>query len=123
VDGPVGVDLEPHEHAPDLLDSEAAFCHPEEIIALPRDRAPRASRLLQIWTAKEAILKAIGIGFSHPPEAIRIHFQGASGLAISDSPLPGIENQRLHELNHPALVRHQAVVSAPQSASQIEILG
>lgn len=121
-DGPVGVDLESLDRARELLECEPTFCHPLEISKLPVDKVPRASHLLRIWTAKEAVLKALGTGLSHPPETVRIHFRQSTATAISDQPLAGIENQRLHELIHPALVCHRAVVSAPRSVSVIEII-
>jgi 4'-phosphopantetheinyl transferase len=117
--GPVGVDLESLDRAPDLLECEATFCHPREISELPSETSMRASQLLRIWTAKEAVLKALGTGLSHAPEHVRIHFRPSRSTAISDSPLAGIDRQRLHELVHPALARHRAVVCTPQSVREI----
>ena len=119
-DGPVGVDLEPHRKASALVGCETTFCHPAEIAGLPIDLAERASQLLSIWKAKEAVLKAIGTGFSHPPENVRIIFEPPGGHAVSEKALPGIENQRLHHLTHPQLVDHQAVLSTPTNVSSIE---
>ena len=84
-------------------------------------RQARASQLLRIWTAKEAVLKALGTGLSHPPESVRICFLPARSTASSELPLAGIDSQRLHELDHPALAGHRAVVSAPRSVKRIEI--
>ena len=64
-DGPLGVDLESLDRAQDLLECETTFCHPREISMLPVERTARASQLLRIWTAKEAVLKALEIS---PPE-------------------------------------------------------
>lgn len=116
VDGPVGVDVEPLARSVDLADCENTFCHPEEISALPTDPTARMLRLLELWTAKEALLKCLGTGFSHPPETILI----LPGSATSDTPLPGIENQILHRLKHPSLADHCAALAAPASASHIE---
>jgi 4'-phosphopantetheinyl transferase len=122
IDGPVGVDLEPLDRASDLLGCETTFCHPEEIAALPSPEKQRASHLLRIWTAKEAVLKALGSGLLHPPEQIRIVFEGKSGRTESDKPIVGIEKQRLHFLEHAKLIGYQVVVSAPESVSRIEII-
>ncbi len=122
IDGPIGVDLEALDRAPDLLECETSFCHPEEMISLPLDKRSRADHLLQIWTAKEAVLKALGTGMSHSPKTLKIFFQGQGGVAVSNPILAGIENQRLHQLHHPALVLHQAIVSAPQSIRLIKIM-
>ena len=117
VDGPVGVDVESSHRAADLPDCETAFCHPAEINALPVDPGARGDRLLDIWTTKEAVLKALGTGFSHPPESVCID----GNSATSDEPLPGIEDQVIHRLDHPELAAHCAALSAPVSATRIEI--
>jgi len=49
-------------------------------------------------------------------------FEGKSGRAESDKPIVGIEKQRLHFLQHAELIGYQAVVSAPESVSRIEII-
>jgi 4'-phosphopantetheinyl transferase len=91
-DGPVGVDLESTGRAAVLLECADVFCHPEEIADLPADPRDRERALLGLWTGKEALLKALGTGFTHPPDQLRI--RGDS--AYSDRPLPGIGALRLH---------------------------
>lgn len=118
--GPVGIDLESLDRATDLLECESTFCHPLEISALPSETRARASQLLRIWTAKEAVLKALGTGLSHPPESVRVCFRASRSTASSDSPLAGIDGQRLYEVAHPALAGHRAFVSAPRSTNHIE---
>ncbi len=122
VDGPVGIDLEPLERAPDLLECTATFCHPLEIIDLPDESHARATALLHIWTAKEAVLKALGTGLSHPPDSVRIIFQQGAGIAISEPPLDGLNRQRLRELEHPGLAGYQAMLSVPQSVTVIRFI-
>lgn len=117
VDGPVGVDVEPRQRAAQLPDCEAAFCHPTEIEALPDELAARGGSLLEIWTAKESLLKALGTGFSHAPESFCIY----PTPATYDLPLPGIEDQVIHRLDHAALAAYCAAVSAPMATSKIEI--
>ncbi|MGL4400839.1 MAG: 4'-phosphopantetheinyl transferase family protein [Luteolibacter sp.] len=119
IDGPVGIDLEPLDRARDLLECESTFCHPAEVRELPVEIPQRACQLLRIWTAKEAVLKAMGTGLSHPPEDTRIIFEKARIRAVSDSPLPGLEIQRLHELDFPELAGHRGFVSAPDSVKSI----
>lgn len=118
-DGPVGIDLESRTRATDLLGCEETFCHPLEIEALP---LKRAATLLQIWTAKEAVLKSLGTGLSLAPDTVRIVFNAAGGHAISDPPVAGMADQRLRFLAHPALANYQAVVSAPGTFSAIQWL-
>lgn len=122
LDGPVGIDLEATGRAPDLLECEATFCHPAEILALPDERENRSCQLLRIWTAKEALLKALGTGLSHPPESVRILFGNPIGTGISERPLAGIEDQRLHEPLHARLGDYQTFVSAPSSVTRIQLI-
>ena len=90
IDGPVGIDLEKLDRAPDLLECESTFCHPEEVRNLPDETSLRSRQLLQIWTAKEAGTKALGAGLSQPPENTRIVFDEPTSYAVSDSSLfPG----------------------------------
>lgn len=121
-EGPVGVDIEPGNRAGSLLECEKSFCHPQEIQDLPLEGTERASALLRIWTHKEAVLKAMGTGLSHPPEKVRILFRESGTIAISDEPLAGIENQRLHALRDPILTFYQAVVSSPSTVSTIKFI-
>lgn len=91
-EGPVGVDLESADRAAVLPECADVFCHPEEIADLPADPQDRERALLGLWTGKEALLKALGAGFTHPPDQLRI--RGDS--AFSDLLLSGIDALRLH---------------------------
>jgi|GEM_PF-2991312 len=78
---PIGVDLE-GEIAPEALplnilrqDERAA------LLALPY--AERGPAFLTLWTLKEAVVKALGCGFSVPPEAVHLPL---SWLAAKVSP-------------------------------------
>lgn len=71
-DGPVGIDAEPLDRAPSLAECRDDFCHPAEIAALPADAAALEQALLEIWVAKEALLKALGTGLGFPPRQLRI---------------------------------------------------
>ncbi len=107
--GAVGIDLEPLTRAPELLECESIFCHPREIADLPADPAARATALLRIWTAKEAVLKAWGIGLSHPPETLRLRF-GPEGLSLADSG----GAWRISEIPHPALAGYRCALAAEE---------
>lgn len=121
VDGPVGIDLENKCRGAKLLGCESTFCHPQEIENLPGDSHLRAAQLLQIWTHKEAVLKALGTGLSHPPEQVRILFNSPVCQAISARPLSGINNQLLQTLSHPMLEGFQAAVSVPTATRSVSI--
>lgn len=77
--GPVGVDLEPLDRAPELLECEDSFCHPDEQARLPNDPVARGHELLKLWTAKEALLKAVGTGLQHPPTLLKVQDGGGHG--------------------------------------------
>ena len=59
-DAPVGADLEPLDAGHDGLDVARNFFAPGEIASL--GRAARAEGFARLWTAKEAVLKALGRG-------------------------------------------------------------
>jgi phosphopantetheinyl transferase len=119
-DGAIGVDVEPAARAADLSGCEQSFCHPAEIAELPLEL--RCEHLMRIWTAKEALLKAMGTGFTHPPETVRLRFKAESILAESEMPLPGLESMRTLRLHHPALSAHFAALSVPDTITRIDIL-
>lgn len=120
-DGPVGVDLESAARAPELLGCESSFCHPDEIHFLPANAIARAHQLLKIWTAKEALLKALGTGLSHPPEGVQIVFGASNAVGLSSQPLAGVEKQLIWVLENPSFEGYQVAVSAPIFSSAIEI--
>lgn len=118
--GPVGIDIEANIRAKELLECIDTFCHPKEVHHLPSEEIARADALMDIWTAKEAMLKALGTGLSHPPESVCINFK--DGTAESDLDLPGLEGQRLYRLQHPMLSSYRAMLSAPPWITTIDIL-
>jgi len=122
LDGPIGIDLEALSRAPDLLECENSFCHPEEIRTLPAGTEARAAQLLRIWTAKEAVLKALGTGLSHPPEAVRIISDRSDAVAESDQGLAGIENQLIRRLENPAFKCYCVAVSFQKATNGSEIV-
>lgn len=72
---PLGVDYEPSLPAAGIPWN---LLRPEERLALeamPPER--QAPAFLHLWRAKEATLKALGLGFSLPPEAVTVGGQSA----------------------------------------------
>jgi 4'-phosphopantetheinyl transferase len=58
-----GIDIERVRPRPRALDLAERFFHPDEVAALASlDGAEREYRFLQLWTGKEAVLKALGRG-------------------------------------------------------------
>ena len=108
-DGPVGVDIEPLERAAELLEVIDGFCHPLEVAELPGGPAATL-RLLEIWTAKEALLKALGTGFATAPESVRTMFTGDGITASTDDPSLRLDGFVAHRIEDPRLAGHLAMV-------------
>jgi 4'-phosphopantetheinyl transferase len=116
--GPIGIDLESRDRAQGLLECEAGFCHPQEIARLPEEGSQRAMSLLEIWTAKEACLKAIGTGLLTPPEQVRIVGSDDNFIAIT----PDGTTHALTRLEHPSLRNHVAHLCALQTIPGVEMV-
>ena len=117
--GPIGIDVEPFARAADLAGCEETFCHPAEIDALPTSGPPRHTRLLELWTAKEAFLKAAGCGLLYPPQALQIGIRPGIILWEATEPIPGMNGAELHFLNHPATAAHCVVVCLPAGGKPV----
>lgn len=63
VDGPVGIDVERKQRCHAMADIAERVCHPDELARLAGcPHQDMESALLELWVAKEALLKAAGIG-------------------------------------------------------------
>lgn len=113
--GEVGVDLEPWDRGPGLLECVDDFCHPVEAAGLPADESRRARHLLQLWTAKEAFLKALGSGFSISPQELLIRGDAARGVK-------GAEDLKLHRPADPALAGHCCAVALPAALDPTDLV-
>lgn len=90
----VGVDIEQRPSRVDLRALAPRFCHPREHDAADTLPSPeRDLALLELWTRKEAVLKAFGIGLAADPASVNV----ADGSHVE--PPPG----SVHNL--PCLVR------------------
>lgn len=120
LEGPVGIDIEPIQRAPDLSECAETFCHPAEIAELPEQAQARARRLLELWCAKEALLKALGTGLLHAPDKIHLHALRGEFAIASDTELHGGCLLKTTLLSHRLLENHLAILSAPVSATRVE---
>ncbi len=105
-----GVDIEALERTDDVIDLARQFFAPSEIVDLLKlEPALQRRRFFDLWTLKEAYLKARGLGLSIPLNAFTIRFPGDHHLSI-DCNLPdtndfeqwqlwSIELSQLHSLS------------------------
>ena len=113
--GPVGIDLEPVSRATELPECEESFCHPGELRNLPKEPSLRALALLELWTAKEALLKAHGTGLSFPPTSLRI--EGKRGIAD----LPGLDQFHILRPLRRARPDFSIAVAVPLDIKEIDL--
>jgi 4'-phosphopantetheinyl transferase len=97
----VGIDVENVDRNLRVQEIAERYFAPDELsdlAACPPDA--RAKRFFDFWTLKEAYLKAIGVGLSHPPNAIWDErwstFRGAArpGLGLRSYAPPHIADRR-----------------------------
>jgi len=90
----IGIDAEPLERGPDVLSLASAVFRPAERDALDKitNAAERERRAVELWTLKEAYMKARGMGMSIPPNSFEVH---ARVLAFP-SPTIADDPQRWH---------------------------
>lgn len=85
---PVGIDVERIDPGIEL---PLASLHPREseaLLALPVPARPLA--FAQLWSAKEAYVKALGLGFAQAPESFAVTLLSTEQFEISDPGRPGI---------------------------------
>jgi 4'-phosphopantetheinyl transferase len=82
--GPVGIDVEATDGKRDV-GAIADYFAPSEVSELRacEEGASRQARFIELWTLKEAYLKALGAGLSRPLDEIAFHFSDASDLHVT----------------------------------------
>ena len=92
----VGIDIEEIKNNKNYIDIAHRFFSQEEyekIISLPQQEQCHA--FYQIWSRKEALLKAIGQGFSHPLSTFTVSFHKKE-LVVLDNKEWMVENFSAH---------------------------
>ena len=102
--GAVGLDAEYYCAIPDLDDLARCVCAPSEYeIFTATPEVERQRLFLRIWTRKEAVLKATGLGLSCPPQ--RVVAMTNPTLAEAIAVVPGHGDWWVTDVAHnPALV-------------------
>jgi hypothetical protein len=81
-EGRVGVDLEPLRPSPTLDSASELFLPAELAWARSLLEPARWRALLSLWTAKEAVLKALGHGFAFGLDQVELGPDGGGGLML-----------------------------------------
>lgn len=84
-DRAIGVDTENVRQSPASMELAEQFCSSYEIAELRRepDENRRSERLLEIWTLKEAYVKARGVGLSMPLHQISFSLPEGRGIELA----------------------------------------
>ena len=102
-DGPIGVDL---ERPSDPVD---AVLHPVERLWLSADGPAAREAFATIWCAKEAYLKAIGLGLKRAPERLRVAPVSDGRLTLCDTDDP---SRTARVTSTTRVIAHETFVSA-----------
>ena len=90
IDADVGIDVEAVTRATDWRAVASRHFSAAELSEIDReDPASQAIRFFEIWTLKEAFIKALGVGLSRPLTAMTFSVQGAGTIGFL--PPPGVE--------------------------------
>ena len=83
----VGVDVEAHARAPQIMNViERVFSSAERAQLAALEEAAKLDRALSLWTLKEAYIKARGMGLALPLEKISFLSDGAEGIRLEIDP-------------------------------------
>lgn len=93
----VGVDVEPHRRADEILPLAPrvfSSAEQEQLEALPAGERP--ARALSLWVLKESYIKARGLGLSLPLRKFSFLFDGAQGIRLAIDPSLNDQPARWH---------------------------
>jgi len=83
----LGIDVERVDRISSGPDIAARYFAPPEIRMLERHPASDYNgRFIELWTLKEAYIKAVGTGLAHPLDSFAFAFEGDSGLRFAAPP-------------------------------------
>jgi 4'-phosphopantetheinyl transferase len=87
--GELGVDVEQCREGRRFTSIATRYFSPREIADLQScDVSHRAERFYQLWTLKEAYIKARGLGLAIPLESFSYRFHGETGLSMGQAGYP-----------------------------------
>ena len=121
MDSRVGVDVEPHDRAKQIMELVPKVFSPVEqtqLAALPDGE--KADRVLSLWTLKESYIKARGLGLLIPLDKFSFVFGGAVGIRLEiDASLGDDAQWTFCQLDHAG--HRIAVMVDSTPASRLEL--
>lgn len=113
----VGIDVESLDSRMDWLEIASRFFSPREVTDLQaRGEGEGRAHFVELWTLKEAYIKAIGTGLSHPLQTFAFSYEGATSLRF-DPVVPGKQNLWQFALFAPT-ARHRMAVAVGRSPGE-----
>ncbi|WP_374306335.1 4'-phosphopantetheinyl transferase superfamily protein [Methylocella sp.] len=108
--GDIGVDIEEARPDVEALDLARGFFHDGEYRAIAaREGAARLEAFYRVWTAKEAALKALGVGIAERLKDFEVRFAPDELRVIAE---PGAFSPRLSTMRLEALAAPQGYAAA-----------
>ena len=116
----IGVDVESIDRAVDGQEIAARHFSAEEIEQLSGcDAAERQARFIELWTLKEAYVKAIARGLSHPLNDFGFAFDGKRGIRFM--PPPGTQATQWTFVLLAPSVRHRLAVAVRSPSAVVRM--
>jgi len=121
----VGIDIERADRLQDAMSIAARFFSPGEVAGLRRCATDndRARRFVELWTLKEAFIKATGHGLSQPLDAFTFDVDEDHGIRFT--PPPGVACATWHFSQYeltPDVTAAIAVCGAPSWPPVMQVL-
>lgn len=121
--GRLGVDIEEPAPRDDLSDLAGAVLGPREKLEFAPLRGGRRTRFFfRIWTLKEALIKALGVGFSQDPAEFDVPLAIRRGARSGTFRFPNRPDAlwRIDDLSTPAFAAAVAIETIPGAGRTVE---
>jgi 4'-phosphopantetheinyl transferase len=117
--GPVGIDIEQIKPAPPYEIAPEAFTPEERDLLAHTEPQDRAEIFYQLWTRKEALVKAIGRGLDLGLQNITVHSNLAAAQSIANLSGPLAEAGAWHLFRLPPISGFAAALASQDDAAEI----
>lgn len=117
--GPLGIDIEQIKPAPPYEIAPEAFTPQEQNLLAHTAPQDRAEIFYQLWTRKEALVKAIGRGLDLGLQNITVHSNLAAAQSVANLSGPLAEAGAWHLFRLPPIPGFAAALAAQDDAAEI----